>query len=69
MGYARIVPTSKVMEILKLHHVAPSSGHLGISKTYALVSRKYWFPRMRQRIQHFVQSCDIFKIEIQLEDF
>ena len=58
-GARIVVPHSKVLEILRLHHNSPLSGHLGICKTYDLVSRKYWFPHMRQDIQQFVQACDI----------
>ena len=57
-GARIVVPHSKVKEILKLHHSSPLSGHLGISKTYDLVNRKYWFPHMRIQVQQFVQECD-----------
>jgi len=54
-----VVPHSKVSEILRMHHASPLSGHLGIAKTFDLISRKYWFPHMRHTIQQFVQRCDI----------
>jgi len=42
-----IVPNSKVLPIMTLHHSNHTAGHLGIHKTYDLIARKYWFPRMR----------------------
>jgi hypothetical protein len=54
-----VVPCSKVMEIIKTYHDNPTAGHFGISKTYDLIARKYCFPRMRNRIQQFVQVCDV----------
>ena len=54
-----VVPLSKIVGILKLLHAHPLSGHFGIAKTFDLVSRKYWFPRMRHRVQQFVRTCDV----------
>ena len=35
------------------------SGHWGVSKTLALVRRRYEFPEMAARVTDFVQTCDI----------
>ena len=43
---------------MTLHHSNPTAGHLGIHKPYDIIARKYWFPRMRNRIKHFVQTCN-----------
>ena len=34
-------------------------GHVGIAKTFELVSRDYWWPQQCQFIQQYVRSCDI----------
>lgn len=54
-----VVPCSKITGIIKLHHATPTAGHFGISKTYDIIARKYWFPRMRNRIQQIIQVCDV----------
>ena len=52
-----IVPNLQVLPIMTLHHSNPT-GYFGIHKTYDLIARKYWFPRMRNRINHFVRTCN-----------
>ena len=34
-------------------------GHVGIAKTFELISRDYWWPQQHQFIQQYVKSCDI----------
>ena len=44
-------------EIIKLHHDHPTAGHPGYLKTRQLISAGYWWPRMAQYIQKYVEGC------------
>jgi len=46
------------LKIMHERHDSPVSGHLGQAKTYELVSRNYFWPRMRKYINDYVTSCD-----------
>ncbi len=46
------------LDILKTHHDSFLAGHLGQAKTYELVSRTYFWPRMRHYVNQYVSSCD-----------
>ncbi|KAJ6259180.1 hypothetical protein Dda_6078 [Drechslerella dactyloides] len=54
------VPDKKIqLEILQLHHDTPMHGHLGIEKTQELITRQYFWPKMRQQIENYVKTCDL----------
>ena len=40
------------------HDAIFAGGHFGISKTYSIVARDFWWPRMRSDIRNYVQSCE-----------
>jgi hypothetical protein len=44
--------------ILEECHDSPSAGHFGITKTFDLVSRTFFWPNMRQYIKKYVGGCD-----------
>ncbi|POM61327.1 Pol protein [Phytophthora palmivora] len=44
--------------ILLEAHDAPTSGHLGREKTYQMVSRTFWWPRMYKWVAHYVKTCE-----------
>ena len=46
-------------EILRNKHNMPLAGHSGVAKTYDLISRNYYWPKMRQDTLSYVRSCDI----------
>src|SRR5438552_12101994 len=46
------------LQVLRSCHDSPTSGHLGQDKTLELASRNYFWPRMRQYINKYIQSCD-----------
>ena len=52
-----VVPASMQIEIIKEHHSNVVSGHFSWSRTVDLISRQFWWPKMRKSIQSFVQSC------------
>jgi transposase InsO family protein len=45
--------------ILEECHDSPTAGHFGITKTFDLVSRTFFWPSMRQYIKNYVGGCDI----------
>lgn len=47
------------LQILKSCHEHPGAGHPGRAATYELVSRHYWWPKMRQTIARHIRNCDV----------
>ena len=54
------VPDSEELKlrILRMHHNAAPAGHLGQAKTLELVTRNFYWPRMRKMVNRYVNSCD-----------
>ena len=52
-----VVPSSLQIEIITEHHSNPVSGHFSWSRTVELISRQFWWPKIRKSVQDFVQSC------------
>jgi hypothetical protein len=50
--------TALRQDIVKSCHDAPTAGHPGQSQTLELVSRHYWWPRMRSFVTEYVSGCD-----------
>jgi len=54
------IPNNSIkLSIMKSHHDSPSSGHFGHAKTFELISRDYYWPRMRKYIREYILSCDV----------
>ena len=53
------VPEQMRTEVIRQHRDVITSGHPGVHKTVEAVSRTYYFPHMRKRIEEYVRSCDI----------
>ena len=47
------------MSLIRRNHDDPLAGHGGTAKTTELVSRQYYWPRMRETIKRYVRNCDI----------
>ena len=45
------------LELLKLCHDIPCSGHPGRDRTYSRLARSFFWPRMSQYVKRFVKSC------------
>ena len=45
--------------LLELYHDTPITGHLGITGTYELVSRGYWWENMHEYIKQYVNNCQM----------
>jgi transposase InsO family protein len=46
-------------EIIEKHHDNPLSGHMGVEKTLEQVSRNYYFPNMRRKVEKYIKNCTI----------
>ena len=55
--YQMIVPRSLVSTVLQFAHDTATAGHLGVKKTRARVRARFWWPKCRQEIRRYVQSC------------
>ena len=47
------------LQVLQHCHDSPMAGHFGVRKTLDLISRHYWWPRLRHFVEEYVRSCDI----------
>src|SRR5207302_5145348 len=43
--------------LLQQNHESPAAGHPGRAKTYELLSRKYFWPKMHDDVARFVKNC------------
>ena len=57
IGWRLVVPNFNKVKVLNECHIPPSSGHLGIDKTFGLVSRNYWWPSIYHDTREFVRTC------------
>jgi hypothetical protein len=46
------------LQIIKAHHDTSTAGHLGQDKTLELLTRNYYWPRLRQFVNEYVRTCD-----------
>ena len=44
-------------QIITWDHLNPMAGHPGVAKTLELVTRKYWWPRMKEDIKKYFKAC------------
>lgn len=52
-----VVPKNRQASILLSFHDAPLSGHLGFSRTYGAIKKRFYWPKMRKVIKQYVASC------------
>jgi len=45
-------------EIITKHHDSELAGHPGYTKTYELITRNYWWPRILEDIKRYVAGCE-----------
>ena len=56
----QICITDNIKELIwKTMHTIPPVGHLGITKTYAKIWNRYFWPRMSEETTSYVQQCEI----------
>ena len=49
-----VVTKALVQDIIKANHNPVYIGHLGMKRTFDLISLRYWWPSMRQSIERYV---------------
>jgi len=54
-----IIPHSMESSVIKELHDSPSSGHLGVTKTYKKLLHRVYFPQMKRRVHDYVKTCKI----------
>ena len=51
------VPESLVDYVIKECHDSPTAGHMGITKTLALVRSRFWWPTWRIDVTQYIKEC------------
>jgi hypothetical protein len=46
------------LAIMRVHHDSKIAGHQGQARTLELISRRYFWPGMKQSINRYVESCE-----------
>ena len=46
------------LKIFTAYHCAPAAGHSGITKTFDLITRHFWWPGLRKDVRAFISVCD-----------
>ncbi len=57
--YQIVLPTGYRLQVLKLDHEHPLSGHLGVTKTFHRVSEYYFWPGLKSAVSDFCHLCDV----------
>ena len=52
------IPKKLRPDILEKYHDQPSAGHLGIKRTLEIISRNFWWPKMKEDVINYVKSCE-----------
>uniref|UniRef100_A0A670K6E2 Gypsy retrotransposon integrase-like protein 1 n=1 Tax=Podarcis muralis TaxID=64176 RepID=A0A670K6E2_PODMU len=56
---ALYIPEGELREkVLKQLHDSPTAGHFGQHKTMWLVTREFWWPKVREDVREYVRGCD-----------
>lgn len=58
LQWKRVVPRSERKAILSKMHDAPTSGHLGIYKTYHRALQQYYWPHMHADVSRYIRKCE-----------
>ena len=53
------IPETLQTNLLERNHDDPLAGHFGVEKTLELLTRKYFWPKIRADVEKYVQGCDI----------
>ena len=52
-----VVPAAFEDVLLREYHDGMS--HLGVRRTLTRLREKYWFPRMKARVEAYIRACDV----------
>ncbi|UYV84686.1 hypothetical protein LAZ67_X003094 [Cordylochernes scorpioides] len=56
-----VVPRHLRQELLKNFHDSPTAGHLGFTKTYDRIRKKYYWPGMYRTVRKYVAHCSDYQ--------
>jgi transposase InsO family protein len=58
-GTALVVPEDPSLrtEIMRMHHDDPLAGHFALAKCKDLITRKYFWPEIKQDVKEYIDSC------------
>ena len=51
------IPAKMTLNLIQSRHDKPLVGHKGVTITFELLRRDFWWPSMYQDVRHFVFSC------------
>ncbi|XP_037505398.1 uncharacterized protein LOC119381699 [Rhipicephalus sanguineus] len=54
-----VVPKHLRLAVLQELHDAPTAGHMGITRTYGRVRRRFFWPGLYRSVRRYVASCDL----------
>lgn len=54
-----VVPKHLRLAVLQQLHDAPTAGHLGITRTYDRLRRRFFWPGIYRSVRRYVTSCDL----------
>lgn len=54
-----VVPKDHRKQMLSRCHDLPTSGHVGVFKTYWKIAERYYWPKMRADVHHYISRCHI----------
>lgn len=52
-----VVPKDKRVDILHQSHDIPTSGHLGVYKTFHRLAKQYFWPKMKHDVASYIRKC------------
>lgn len=56
-NWKEVVPKERRRELIRQNHDEPTSGHLGIFKTYHRLKQRYTWPKMKYDVSRYVRRC------------
>lgn len=54
-----VVPKERRLSVIKSAHDSPSCGHVGVYKTEARISTKYYWPKLKADVSRYIRHCEI----------
>ncbi|GLV31568.1 hypothetical protein CBL_21199, partial [Carabus blaptoides fortunei] len=55
-SWKKVIPKDQRKELLRATHNAPTSGHPGVTKLYAKLRHKYYWPKMKADVVAYVRT-------------
>src|SRR6266496_253530 len=57
----KVLKRNEIEPILSLTHEHPLSGHFGLEATLSKLKEKYYWPKMKDDIKSYIQTCDQYQ--------